>query len=103
MRVAALSPAAYSMISDYFPPSRRARALAVYSMGPYLGAGLALMIGGGVIDMITRSGAAGGTQTLVARQWATSTTGCTIGVYNPAGNLPAGVPSTVRVKLPVVV
>ena len=55
---AALSPAAYSMISDYFPPSRRARALAVYSMGPYIGAGLALMIGGGVIDMITRSGAA---------------------------------------------
>lgn len=53
---AALSPAAYSMISDYFPPARRARALAVYSMGPYLGAGLALMIGGGVIDLIARSG-----------------------------------------------
>jgi MFS family permease len=53
---AALSPAAYSMISDYFAPNRRARALAVYSMGPYIGAGLALMIGGGVIDMIARSG-----------------------------------------------
>ena len=53
---AALSPAAYSMISDYFPPRMRARALAVYSMGPYIGAGLALMIGGGVIDMISRSG-----------------------------------------------
>ncbi|MFA4949445.1 spinster family MFS transporter [Brevundimonas sp.] len=53
---AALSPAAYSMISDYFPPRQRARALAVYSMGPYIGAGLALMIGGGVIDLIARSG-----------------------------------------------
>ncbi|WP_420470349.1 spinster family MFS transporter [Brevundimonas sp. FT23042] len=53
---AALSPAAYSMISDYFPPRMRARALAVYSMGPYIGAGLALMIGGGVIDMIARHG-----------------------------------------------
>jgi MFS family permease len=42
---AALSPAAYSMISDYFPPRQRARALAVYSMAPYIGAGLALMIG----------------------------------------------------------
>lgn len=53
---AALSPAAYSMISDYFPPRMRARALAVYSMGPYIGAGLALMIGGGVIDVIARHG-----------------------------------------------
>ena len=53
---AALSPAAYSMISDYFPPRQRARALAVYSMAPYLGAGLALMIGGAVIDVIARAG-----------------------------------------------
>jgi MFS family permease len=54
---AALSPAAYSMISDYFPPRQRARALAVYSMAPYLGAGLALMIGGAVIDIIAQAGA----------------------------------------------
>ncbi len=54
---AALSPAAYSMISDYFPPRRRARALAVYSMAPYIGAGLALMIGGAAIDAIARAGA----------------------------------------------
>ncbi len=53
---ATLSPAAYSMISDYFPPRRRARALAVYSMAPYLGSGLALMIGGGVIDLIAKAG-----------------------------------------------
>ncbi len=54
---AALSPAAYSMISDYFPPRQRARALAVYSMAPYIGAGLALMIGGAVIDAIAQAGA----------------------------------------------
>ena len=53
---AALSPAAYSMISDYFPPRQRARALAVYSMAPYVGAGLALMIGGAVIDAIAQAG-----------------------------------------------
>ena len=42
---------------DYFPPRQRARALAVYSMAPYLGAGLALMIGGAVIDIIAQAGA----------------------------------------------
>jgi len=45
------------MISDYFPPRQRARALAVFSMAPYLGAGLALMIGGAVIDIIAQAGA----------------------------------------------
>ncbi len=43
---AALSPAAYSMISDYFPPKRRATAISFYSMGIYIGSGLALIIGG---------------------------------------------------------
>lgn len=34
---AAGTPPAHSMISDYFPPERRARALSVYAMGLYLG------------------------------------------------------------------
>ena len=34
---AGASPAAHSMISDYFPANRRATALAVYSMGIYIG------------------------------------------------------------------
>jgi predicted MFS family arabinose efflux permease len=34
---AAGSPASHSMISDYFPPHRRATALAVYAMGVYVG------------------------------------------------------------------
>src|SRR5215211_5283997 len=43
---AALSPAAYSMITDYFPPKRRATAISIYSTGIYIGSGLALIIGG---------------------------------------------------------
>ncbi|MFY9556762.1 MAG: MFS transporter [Blastocatellia bacterium] len=43
---AALSPAAYSMITDYFPPRRRATAISVYSMGIYIGSGLAFIVGG---------------------------------------------------------
>jgi predicted MFS family arabinose efflux permease len=37
---------AYSLISDYFPPSQRARALAVYSFGIPLGMSLGILIGG---------------------------------------------------------
>lgn len=50
---ATLSPAAFSMISDYFPKHRLARAISVYSMGVYFGAGLALMIGGLVIKAVS--------------------------------------------------
>jgi MFS family permease len=45
---AALSPAAYSLITDYFPPQRRATAISAYSMGIYIGSGLAFIIGGTV-------------------------------------------------------
>ncbi|WP_138379475.1 spinster family MFS transporter [Luteithermobacter gelatinilyticus] len=50
---AALSPAAYSMIADYFPKEKLGRALAVYSIGSFIGGGLALIIGGAVIDMVS--------------------------------------------------
>lgn len=49
---AALGPAAYSMLADYFPPERRGRALGVYSMGVYLGIGLAAIIGGAVVGAL---------------------------------------------------
>lgn len=42
---AALSPAAYSLIADYFPPERRGRAMGVYTMGAFLGSGLAMIVG----------------------------------------------------------
>ncbi|MDQ3010749.1 MAG: MFS transporter, partial [Acidobacteriota bacterium] len=50
---ASLSPAAYSMISDYFPPQRRATAISVYSMGIYIGSGLAFLLGGTVVAFAT--------------------------------------------------
>ena len=46
---AALSPAAYSLITDYFPRERLATAISVYSMGIYLGSGLAYLLGGLVV------------------------------------------------------
>jgi MFS family permease len=45
---AALSPAAFSMLADAFPPDRLGRALGVYSSAIYAGAGVALLVGGGV-------------------------------------------------------
>jgi MFS family permease len=53
---AALSPAAYSMIADYFPPSKRATAISVYSMGIYVGSGLAFLVGGLVIQFVSAQG-----------------------------------------------
>ena len=46
---AALAPAAYSLIVDYFARERRATALSVFSLGVYLGVGVAFMLGGVVI------------------------------------------------------
>ncbi|HMV48411.1 MAG TPA: MFS transporter [Blastocatellia bacterium] len=51
---AALSPAAYSLITDYFPPKRRATAISVYSMGIYIGSGLAFIIGGTVAGFASK-------------------------------------------------
>ena len=47
---ASASPAAFSLLSDYFPPARRATVLAIYSSGIYIGAGLGLFIGGLIVD-----------------------------------------------------
>ncbi|MGF7154829.1 MFS transporter [Novosphingobium gossypii] len=43
---ACLTPAAWSIIADAFPPRMIPRAFSVYMMGPYLGGGLALIFGG---------------------------------------------------------
>lgn len=50
---AALSPAAYSIISDMFPAEKRSRALGAYTMGVYFGAGLAIIIGGAVVELVS--------------------------------------------------
>ncbi len=49
---AALSPAAISLISDYFPPARRGTAVAFFLSGIAMGSGAAILIGGGVLHAI---------------------------------------------------
>lgn len=46
---ATLSPAAFSMIGDSFPPEKRGKPIGFYSMALSIGAGLASLIGGGVL------------------------------------------------------
>jgi MFS family permease len=54
---AVLSPAAVSMLSDYFSPRRRTTALSIYAVGVFLGGGLALGGGGTLIRAIGPDGA----------------------------------------------
>ena len=44
------TPAAYAMLSDYFPERLRATALSLYAGGLYVGQGLGAFIGGTVLD-----------------------------------------------------
>jgi MFS family permease len=57
---ASASPAAFSMLSDWFTARRRATVLAIYSSGIYIGGGLGLLIGGQVVDRWNAAYAAGG-------------------------------------------
>ncbi len=43
---AGCTPPAHSLISDYFPPQRRATAMSLYALGIPIGAGLGFLIGG---------------------------------------------------------
>ena len=49
---AALAAPALSLIADYFAPNRRATAFSVYTIGVYLGAGLANLVGGAVLSRL---------------------------------------------------
>jgi MFS family permease len=53
---AALAPAAASMIADYFPPRRRGAATGVFLMGQVAGGGLAITLGGAILQL-AQSGA----------------------------------------------
>jgi MFS family permease len=53
---ATLGPAAFSMITDYFPRDLLARALSVYMMGVTIGSGLAYMLGGVVVAYVEAMG-----------------------------------------------
>ncbi|HET9448088.1 MAG TPA: MFS transporter, partial [Steroidobacteraceae bacterium] len=50
---AALSPAALSIFSDSFPKERRAVPIGVYAAAAALGAGLSLIVGGAVIQLVS--------------------------------------------------
>lgn len=47
---ASASPAAYSMLSDYYPPHRRATVIAIYAAGVYIGAGIGIYLGGYILE-----------------------------------------------------
>ena len=47
---ASASPAAYSMLSDYFPKRLRATVIAIYSSGVYIGGGIGLFLGGWILE-----------------------------------------------------
>ncbi len=43
---------AYSLVSDYFPPKERSRALAIYSLGIPIGSAVGIIFGGIIADLI---------------------------------------------------
>ena len=65
---AVLSPAAISLISDYFPPSRRGTAVACFLSGIAMGIGAAILIGGGVLHFV-QVGALAGTPLANQAPW----------------------------------
>lgn len=53
---AALSPAAYSMITDAFPREKLGRAFSVYNLGIAIGSGAAILVGGVVVAAVSGEG-----------------------------------------------
>lgn len=53
---ATLSPAAFSLITDYFKRERRATAVSIFGTGTYIGGGVAFLIGGLVIKFANERG-----------------------------------------------
>jgi MFS family permease len=56
---AVVSPCSVSIISDYFGRKDRARAISIYMAGPYLGAGLAFLVGGYLVSQLHKIGPTG--------------------------------------------
>ncbi|MDV3455375.1 MFS transporter [Sphingomonas sp. HF-S4] len=54
---AALAPAAYSLIADLYPPERRGRAVALYTLGATIGSSIAYFAGGLLIEFASAHGA----------------------------------------------
>ena len=47
---ASASPAAFSLLGDWFSPRMRGFALAIYSSGVYIGAGIGIFLGGWIVE-----------------------------------------------------
>jgi MFS family permease len=52
---AGLGPAAYSLISDYFPKDRMSAAISVFYMGLFFGSGLAALVSGVTVQALART------------------------------------------------
>jgi MFS family permease len=52
---AALSPGTYSMLADLFPKSKLGRAVGIYSLGSFIGGGIAFLVGGYVIALLKQA------------------------------------------------
>ncbi|HJT89860.1 MAG TPA: MFS transporter [Bryobacteraceae bacterium] len=52
---ATLSPAAYSLIADYFPKERLGTAISVFYMGIFFGSSLSLLVTGAVLDALAHT------------------------------------------------
>lgn len=52
---ASATPAAYSLIADWFPARLRGTAIGLYSSGLFVGSGLSLMIGGAIVEAWNRA------------------------------------------------
>lgn len=53
---ATLAPSGYSILSDYFPKERAALAISIFTGSGFVGSGLAYMIGGVIIEELTKVG-----------------------------------------------
>ena len=53
---AALTPTAYAMMPDLFPPEKLAKGMSIFALGSSVGAGMSLLFGGFVIGLVTDIG-----------------------------------------------
>ncbi len=88
---AALSPPAYSLLSDLFTPEKLPRAMAIYTLGITLGGGLAYIVGGAIYQHFEASG--GTTLPLIGRVQAWQITFIAVGL---PGLLVAGLLSLMK-------
>ncbi len=54
---ASVTPASWSLLADYFSEEKRALPVSIFLMGPYLGAGLSLILGAEVVGLASGLGA----------------------------------------------